>query len=143
MFIGEFRHLLDPKGRIAVPAKFRSKAGEGVVMTRGIDNCLFVFTRGEWEKLARKLVQLPLSQANSRAFARLMLSGATEGEPDAQGRILIPEFLRAYAGLKKRAVVVGVYNRFEVWDEEAWEKYRAKSEEGSQQIAEQLGELGI
>src|SRR5581483_9805343 len=105
MLLGEYKHNLDIKGRMAIPAKFREKMTAGAIITRGIDNCLFVFTSVEWEKLANKLVALPLAQANSRAFSRLMLAGATDVELDAQGRILIPDYLRKYAGLKKGTVV--------------------------------------
>jgi MraZ protein len=143
MLLGEYKHNLDPKGRMAMPAKFREKLAAGAIITRGIDDCLFVFANAEWEELAKKLVALPLAQANSRAFVRLMLAGATDVELDSQGRILIPDYLRKYAGLKKEVVVAGLYNRIEVWDGEAWQTYKTKTEASSEQIAEQLGELGI
>jgi MraZ protein len=143
MFLGEYKHSLDVKGRMAIPAKFRDKLNAGAIITRGIDNCLFVFTNAEWEKLAEKLNALPLGQANSRAFVRLMLAGASDVELDAQGRILIPDYLRKYAGLKKETVVAGLYSRIEIWDEAVWAAYKAKTESSSESIAEQLGELGI
>jgi MraZ protein len=143
MLLGEFKHNLDPKGRMAIPAKFRDKLTAGAIITRGIDNCLFVFANTEWEALATKLIALPLAQANSRAFTRLMLAGASDVELDAQGRILIPDYLRKYAGLKKEVVVAGLYNRIEIWDEASWATYKAKTESSSEAIAEQLGELGI
>lgn len=143
MLLGEYRHNLDIKGRMAVPAKFREKLGAGAIITRGIDNCLFVFAAGEWDALAKKLVALPLAQANARAFSRLMLAGASDVELDQQGRILIPDYLRAYAGLKKEVVVAGLYSRIEIWDEASWKSYKAKTESASQEIAEKLGELGI
>ena len=143
MLLGEYKHTIDPKGRIAVPAKFREKLSSGAIITRGLDNCLFVFAPKEWQILAEKLINLPLSQANSRAFVRLMLSGATDVEIDKQGRILIPDYLRKFAGLSKQAVVAGLYNRMEVWDLEKWEKYKQKTEGASEEIAEKLGELGI
>ena len=143
MLLGEFKHNLDIKGRMAIPAKFRDKLEAGAIITRGIDNCLFVFANNEWEILAKKLVALPLAQANSRAFARLMLAGATDVELDNQGRILIPDYLRKYAGLSKSVIVAGLYNRIEVWDEAAWTTYKVKTESSSEEIAEQLGELGI
>ncbi len=102
---------------MAIPAKFRDKLSAGAIITRGIDNCLFVFANAEWDALAKKLIALPLAQANSRAFVRLMLAGATDVEIDNQGRILIPDYLRKYAGLKKEVVVAGLYNRIEIWDE--------------------------
>ena len=143
MFIGEFQHNLDSKGRVAIPAKFRQKLTGGAIITRGLDRCLFVFTNKDWEILAQKLIALPLAQANSRAFSRLMLAGAVDVELDKQGRILIPDYLREYAGLKKQAAIAGLYNRIEIWDSEAWKQYKAKTESQSDEIAEKLSELGI
>lgn len=143
MLLGEFKHNLDLKGRMAIPAKFREELKSGAIITRGLDNCLFIFTNKEWEVLAQKLVALPLAQANSRAFSRLMLAGAMDVEVDAQGRILVPDYLRQYADLKKQVVVTGLYSRIEVWDADRWEKYKAKTENSSDEIAEKLGELGI
>lgn len=143
MLLGEFQHNLDTKGRMAIPAKFRDKLTAGAIITRGIDDCLFVFANPEWEILAAKLIALPLAQANSRAFVRLMLAGATDVEVDNQGRILVPDYLRKYAGLKKEVVVAGLYNRIELWDKATWAAYKAKTESSSEAIAEQLGELGI
>jgi len=143
MFIGEFTHTLDTKGRVAVPVKFRGKLGTNAIITRGLDRCLFVFTSQEWETLAQKLIALPLAQANSRAFVRLMLAGAMDVEVDKQGRVLIPDYLREYAGLKKETVITGLYNRIEVWDSQAWKGYKEKTESESDEIAEKLGELGI
>ena len=143
MLLGEYRHSVDSKGRLAVPAKFREKLSPGAIITRGLDNCLFLFGAKEWEALAQKLMALPLSQANSRAFVRLMLAGAMDVEIDAQGRILVPDYLRKYADLKKEAVIAGLYNRVEIWDKDNWEKYKQKTESASEEIAEKLGELGI
>ena len=143
MLLGEFQHNLDTKGRMAIPAKFRDKLNAGAIITRGIDSCLFVFANAEWEILAQKLIALPLAQANSRAFVRLMMAGASDVELDAQGRILIPDYLRKYAGLKKETIVAGLYNRIEIWDEASWQAYKTKTESSSEAIAEQLGELGI
>jgi len=126
-----------------LPVKFRSQLGKGAIVTRGLDHCLFVFTQAEWQELAKKLVALPLAQANSRAFARLMLAGAMEVELDSQGRCLLPDYLRQYAGLGKRAIIAGVYNRMEIWNETAWQQYKAKTESNSNEIAEKLSELGI
>ncbi len=142
MFIGEFTHSLDPKGRVALPAKFR-KDLRGGIMTHGLDKCLFMFSKEEWGVLAKKIVSLPLAQANSRAFSRLMLSGAGEAEIDPQGRILIPEYLRTYANLEKEIVITGVFNRIEIWDEKTWKHYKARTESASDEIAEKMGELGI
>lgn len=143
MFIGEYLHTIDQKGRIAVPVKFRAQIGQGAIITRGLDRCLFVFTRPDWEELARKLIALPLAQANSRAFVRLMMAGAMEVDLDNQGRILLPDYLRQYAGLKKQSVVAGLYNRVEIWDEKNWQEYKGKTEEASDEIAERMSELGI
>ncbi|OGG42482.1 cell division/cell wall cluster transcriptional repressor MraZ [Candidatus Jorgensenbacteria bacterium RIFCSPLOWO2_01_FULL_45_25b] len=143
MFLGEYKHSIDAKGRVAVPAKFRSKLVSGAIITRGLDSCLFVFDAKEWQKLAEKLIALPLAQANSRAFSRLMLSGASDVNLDVQGRILVPDYLRAYAEIKKQVVVTGLYNRIEIWDAEHWNTYKAKTESQSDEIAEKLGELGI
>lgn len=143
MLLGEYKHNIDPKGRIAIPAKFREKFEAGAIVTRGLDHCLFIFSKLEWESLVQKIVSLPLAQADSRAFSRLMLAGATDVALDAQGRILIPDLLREYAHLKKQAVVTGMYTRVEVWDADAWNTYKAKTESAADEIAEKLGELGI
>jgi len=143
MFIGEFKHSIDDKGRIAVPAKFREAFKSGAIVTRGLDRCLFVFEKKEWDVLAEKIKALPISQANSRAFSRLMLGGAMEVNLDVQSRILLPDYLREYAGLKKQTVVAGLYNRLEIWDEESWRKYKEKTEASSEDIAENLEGLGI
>ena len=143
MFIGEYKHTIDEKGRMAVPAKFRGTLGERSIITRGLEKCLFIFNASEWEEFAKKLVALPMAQANSRAFARFILGGAMEVELDSQGRILLPDYLRTYAHLKKQAVVTGLYNRIEVWDEDAWNTYKAETESHSDEIAERLSELGI
>jgi len=143
MFIGEYQHALDDKGRLAVPVKFRHDLKDGAVVTRGLDNCLFVYTKPAWQKLAAKLAALPISQANSRAFARLMLAGAMDLEVDNQGRVLLPDYLRAYAGLKKDVVVAGLYDRVELWDKTKWNSYKKTTEKSSGSIAEALGELGV
>jgi MraZ protein len=143
MLLGEYQHNLDTKGRMAVPAKFREQLAAGAIITRGIDNCIFMFANAEWEELAKKIVSLPLAQANARAFGRLMLAGAADVELDHQGRILIPEYLRKYAGLKKEVTVTGLYTRIEIWDDAAWKAYKTKTENSSEAIAEKLGELGI
>lgn len=143
MFIGEYSHNLDEKGRMAVPVKFRKDLAGGAIVTRGLDGCLFIYSMRDWEQLAQKLMALPLSQSNSRAFARLMLAGAMDVEVDAQGRVLIPEYLRKYAGLDKKVVVAGLYNRIEIWDETKWNEYKEKTEKESDEISEKMGELGI
>lgn len=143
MFIGEYQHSIDEKGRVAVPSKFRAGLKSGAIVTRGLDHCLFVLEKTEWENLANKLIAMPIAKSNSRAFVRLMLAGAMEVDLDVQGRILLPDYLRKYADLKKRTVIAGLYNRLEIWDEESWKKYKEKTEASGDDIAEQLGELGI
>ncbi|MFA6547687.1 MAG: division/cell wall cluster transcriptional repressor MraZ [Candidatus Magasanikbacteria bacterium] len=143
MFIGEYAHNLDDKGRLAIPVKFRRDLSKGAVVTRGLDNCLFLYTKTEWEKLAEKLATLPFSQSNSRAFSRLMLAGAMEVEIDKQGRVVLPEYLREFAGLKKNVVLAGLYNRAEIWDEAKWKAYKTTTETNSNEIAEKMAELGV
>lgn len=143
MFIGEYKHNLDDKGRLAIPAKFRNAIKKGAVVTRGLDSCLFLYTKAEWQKLAEKLAALPISQANSRAFARLMLAGAMDVEIDKQGRAILPEYLRQFAGLKKGVIVAGLYSRLEIWDEEKWNTYKGQTEAESGTIAERMAELGV
>ncbi|OGH83710.1 MAG: cell division/cell wall cluster transcriptional repressor MraZ [Candidatus Magasanikbacteria bacterium RIFOXYA2_FULL_44_8] len=143
MFIGEYQHNLDDKGRLAIPAKFRLDLKKGAVVTRGLDSCLFLYTKTEWAKLAEKLAALPISQSNSRAFARLMLAGAMDVEMDKQGRVVLPEYLRAFAGLRKNAIVAGLYNRAEIWDEAKWNEYKGQTEAQSNEIAERMAELGV
>lgn len=143
MLIGEYKHNLDAKKRLSIPSKFRKELGEGAVITRGLDNCLFVFPSAYWAKLAERLGNMPIVQQDSRSFARLLLSGAAEVEFDGLGRILVPEYLKNYANLKKVAVIAGVYNRLEIWDEATWNNYKANLEKNSDQIAEKLKELGI
>jgi len=143
MFIGEYHYTIDNKGRLAIPVKFREILAQGCVVTRGIDACLFLYPRKEWESLALKLAQLPISQNKTRAFTRLMLAGAMDVETDKLGRITLPDYLRNYAGLSKRVVVAGLYNRLEIWDEKRWEEYKKQSERESPDIAEALGGLGV
>lgn len=143
MFIGEYSHTIDQKGRMAVPSKMRGQLGSGAVVTRGIDSCLWVFPKKEWQALAGKIAQLPLTDANSRAFSRLMLAGAMEVEFDSQGRVLLPGYLREYAKLSKNAVVAGLYSRLEIWDETKWQTYKTKTEKATEEITAALSELGI
>ncbi len=142
MLIGEYTHNLDPKKRLSVPAKFRKELGTGAVLTRGLDGCLWLFPSSQWSALADKISALPMAQSDSRSFARLLLSGAVEVEFDALGRILIPEYLKAYAGLTREVVIAGVHSRLEVWDKAAWTAYKKKLEKNSESIAQKLGDLG-
>ena len=143
MFIGEYKHTIDDKGRLAIPVKFRGDLARGAVVTRGLDASLFLFPKEEWDKLASKLAALPLGQSNSRAFSRLMLAGAMDVDVDKQGRLVLPEYLREYAGIKKSAVIAGLYTRLEIWDGDKWEAYKKQTESDVGSIAEQLGGLGI
>ena len=143
MFIGEYHHNIDEKGRLAIPVKFRKDLAKGAVVTRGLDNCLFLYTLEEWKKLADKLSKLPISKSNTRAFARLMLAGAMDVQIDKQGRVVLPDYLRKYAGLKKKTVVAGLFNRLEIWDEKSWSIYKQGVEKESTDIANELGDLGI
>ncbi len=143
MFIGEYEHSIDPKKRLALPSKFRAELGAEVVVTRGLDKCLFVYPMAVWSELAAKFGSMPIGDADTRSFVRLMLAGATDVTMDKQGRVLVPEYLRQYAGLDKSVIVAGLYNRLEVWDAKAWEAYKQGAEENTDKIAQKLGELGI
>ena len=142
MFLGEYKHSIDAKKRLSVPSKFRRDLGESVILTRGLDQSLFLYTREEWQKIAEKLSALPAGQADTRGFVRLMLAGAQELALDALGRILIPEHLRTYARLGQQVVITGVYNRLEIWDENLWTSYKKKVEKDADMLAEKLGEIG-
>lgn len=143
MFIGEYQHSLDSKGRLIVPAKFRDDLGDVFIITKGLDNCLFVYPKSEWKILEEKLKLLPLTRKDARAFVRFFFSGATECELDKQGRILIPGNLREHCKIDKDAVVIGVSNRVEIWSKEEWEQYNDDDDLSYESIAEKMAELGI
>lgn len=143
MFIGEYSYSIDEKKRLAIPPKFRAILGKKAVITRGLDQCLFFYPIKEWQILAEKLSKLPLSQADARGFARVMLTGAMDVNFDNLGRILLPDYLKQYAFLKKKVVIAGVYNRIEIWDEKKWQEYKKKTEGEVGDIAERLKELGV
>lgn len=143
MFIGEYRHTIDQKKRLAIPAKFRKGLGNGAVITRGIDNCLVLYPEKEWEQMADKLGKLPASQFEARGFARIMLAGAMNVEFDQLGRILVPDYLKNYSSLKKDVVIIGIYNRLEIWDQGHWDEYKKQAEKGVGDLASKLGEMGI
>ena len=143
MFIGEYTYTLDSKRRLAIPAKFRKLLKKKAVITRGLDNCLFLYPENEWQKLAKKLSQLPLSQSDARGFARLMLAGASDVSIDSLGRILLPDYLKEYAGLNKKVVIAGLFNRIEIWSEKQWKEYKNKTEKEIGDMAERLKELGV
>lgn len=142
MFIGEYEHSLDEKKRVSLPKSFRAALGKKVVMTRGLDNCLFVYARSEWEKVASRLSELSFAQADTRGFNRFILSGAAEVEVDGAGRILIPDHQKEFAGLKKNVVFAGVSDRVEIWDAVKWNSYKTKIEKQADALAEKLGEIG-
>ena len=143
MFIGEYTHTIDDKNRLSLPAKFRSEMGKKVVVTPGLDSCLFVFTKDEWKKIEGKLNQSSLLQADNRSFNRFMFAGATEAEIDSIGRILVPEFLRDRANLKSRVVLIGVSSRVEIWNEKTWSEYKKVVEKQADTLAEKLGQVGV
>jgi MraZ protein len=142
MFIGEYQHTIDEKGRLAVPAKFRALLKGGAVVTKGLDNCLFLYPKKEWQKMAVKLSRLSVAKANNRAIGRHMLAGGMAVDFDNQGRIGVPDYLRQFAGLSKKVIIAGLFDRLEIWDEAAWNEFKAGAEKNSTSIAEALGELG-
>ncbi len=143
MFIGEYRHALDAKGRLAIPVKFRNALERGAVVTKGIDRCLVLYPLKEWNAIAERIAQLPTSQADTRAFSRMTLASAMDVACDNQGRIIVPEYLREYASMHKSIIVAGLYNRIELWDEGVWQEYKKATEENSGDIAERLSHLGV
>ncbi len=143
MFMGEYRHTIDAKGRLIVPSRFREELGDCFVITRGLDNCLFVYPQREWALIERKLKALPFTKADARAFMRFFFSGAVEVEQDRQGRVLIPSNLRNYAGIKRDVVVIGVSNRVEVWSQEKWEEYTDESRLSFEQVAEKMVDFDL
>ena len=143
MLIGQYEHTIDIKKRLALPAKFRGELGDKIIITRGIEGCLAVYTETEWKIMSDKLATLTISQAEARSFTRMILAGAMEVSLDKLGRILVPDYLKEYAGLKKNVVVCGLSNRLEIWDAEKWEKYKKEAEKGVDEIVSKLGGLGI
>ncbi|WP_430882886.1 division/cell wall cluster transcriptional repressor MraZ [Fusibacter sp. JL216-2] len=143
MFIGEYNHSVDTKGRMNVPAKFRDDLGERFYMTKGLDNCLFMFPEAEWRVFEEKLKTLPLTNRNARAFVRLFFAGATECTLDKQGRVNIPQTLRDHGQITKEVIVIGVGTRVELWSESNWTEYNDPDNISYDDIAEQMAELGI
>ena len=141
MFKGEYNHTIDEKGRLIIPAKFREELGSEFVITRGLDGCLFGYNNTEWEVFEGKLRALPTTNKDARAFQRYMLSGAASVEVDKQGRILIPQNLRTFAGLEKDVVLIGVAGRIEIWNKDIYEK--ATAIDDMEEIAEKMSDLGI
>ncbi|MEX0621746.1 MAG: division/cell wall cluster transcriptional repressor MraZ [Candidatus Woykebacteria bacterium] len=143
MFLGEYKHNLDYKGRVSVPKKFRSQLSAGAILTKGLDGCLFLYPRKSWEQLTTKFRGLSVTQADTRAFERYLFGGAIEAEFDRLGRIKIPEYLLEYASLKKRLVMVGILERIEIWDEGKWRDLAKILEARGESIAEKLSERGF
>lgn len=143
MLIGEYTHNIDAKKRLSLPSKWREELGKKLVVTRGLDNCLFVYPLKEWEKITEKIGKLPLGQADTRGFNRFFLSGAVEVEVDTVGRILVPDFLKVFASLSARVVLAGIHDRVEMWDENRWIEYKARIEGQADALAEKLGEIGV
>ena len=143
MLIGEYTHILDSKKRLSLPAKFRKEVGREVVVTRGLDQCLFLFPHTTWQEIVAKLEQLPVGEQTARGMSRFLLAGAVEVELDSAGRILIPDFLKDFAKLGSSVVLAGVADRIEIWNEEVWAAYKRKIEEGADHMAQTLGDLRI
>jgi len=143
MLLGEYSHTLDPKKRLSLPSKFRKEMGKTVVLTHGLDKCLFLYSVKQWEKIAEKLSQLPIGQADTRGFGRFMLAGAVEAEVDSLGRILVPDFLKEFAELKTKVIIAGVHDRAEIWDDDRWTEYKKKIVEQADALAQKLGEIGM
>jgi len=143
MLIGQYQHTIDNKKRLALPVKFRGELGSKVIITKGVENCLVIYTEKEWEIMSQKLGNLPISQREARSFTRHLLASATEVILDKLGRILIPDYLKEYAGLKKNVIVCGLSNRLEIWEEKKWQNYSKNAEKGVEEIVSKLGPLGI
>lgn len=143
MFMGEYSHTIDTKGRLIIPSKFREELGETLVVTKGLDGCLFVFSDEEWKAFEIKLKSLPLTNKNARQFARFFVAGATPCELDKQGRILLPATLREFAGLEKDVVLTGMLNRIEIWSKEKWNENNSLDDVAMDEIAEQMTDLGF
>jgi len=142
MLIGEYTHTVDDKKRISLPVRFRKELGKKVIVTHGLDNCLFLYAPKQWEKISDSLSQMSMLQADSRSFSRFMLAGAVEVDVDTLGRILIPEFLRDFADLKSRVVFAGVHSRIEIWNDKRWVDYKRRIETQADMLAEKLGGVG-
>src|SRR3990167_5493980 len=143
MLIGQYKHTIDIKKRLALPVKFRGEIGNKVIITKGVENCLVIYTEKEWEIMSQKLANLPVSQGEARSFARHLLASAMEVALDKLGRILIPDYLKEYGGLKKNVVVCGLSNRLEIWDQQKWNDYSKNAEKGVEEMVSKLGPLGI
>lgn len=138
MFIGEYHHNIDEKNRIIIPSKFRNELGDEVIITRGLENCLFLYPKSNWDKITNKLSMLPFTKKDARSFNRFFLSGATSATFDKQGRVNLSSVLKDYADLTKECVVIGVGDRLEIWSLDKWNEFYATNEENMSDIAENL-----
>ena len=143
MLIGEYRHTMDEKNRLSLPAKFRKELGKKIIMTRGLDRCLFIYPLNEWKKFSQKLAGLSIGSSEGRGFSRALLGGATEIDVDASGRMLVPDHLKSYAALSTKVVVAGISNRVELWNEDAWNKYTSGVENEANVLAQKLSDIGM
>lgn len=143
MLIGEYLHTIDQKNRLSVPSKFRKELGKQIVVTRGLDQCLFLYSVDEWRILAEKLANLPWGKSETRSFVRTMIAGAMDCEVDQLGRILLPDYLKQYGHIGSEAIIVGLYRRVEIWNPELWKQYSEGAQRQTEMIAEKLGELGM
>lgn len=141
--MGEYAHTIDDKSRLSIPAKFRGDLANGLVLTRGLDGCLWLYTEAEWQKIAEGVSQLPITQKNARSFGRFILSGAMDSKLDKVGRVNVPKYLADYAGIKNKVVVTGMHNRLEIWAEDKWNDFKADMEKNSEEVAENLAEIGF
>lgn len=143
VFLGEYEHSLDEKGRLTIPSRFREELTGRLVVTRGLDHCLFLYPYSEWQVLGQKLRDLPMTQRDARAFVRLLFSGATEQSLDRQGRLLLPANLREYAGIERDVVILGLSNRVELWSKDRWAAYEAEASQSYEELAEKIVDLGL
>ncbi len=143
MFLGEYKHNIDYKGRLAVPKQFRRQLATGAIITKGLDGCLFLYSKEAWERLTARLRELSVTQADTRAFERYLFGGATQVGFDKLGRIKIPEYLLSYAGMKKEVILVGILERIEIWNQQRWDRLAKNLEKRGEEIAEHLSEKGV
>lgn len=143
MFLGEFEHNIDSKGRLTIPAKFKDQLAGGLVVTRGLDGCLWIYSREEWQKVAEKIAKLSMTNTEARRFTRFMFSSASESIPDRNGRVIIPQKLLQHASIEREVVVAGVMNKIEIWNPAGWQEEQTKMTEDPESLAAQLADLGI
>lgn len=143
MFIGEYEHTIDEKGRVSVPIKFRDRLTLGAILTRGLDGCLWLYPKEDWLKIAEEINKLPITQKNARSFARFILSGAVEVRPDKAGRINIPKYLQQYANINDKVITAGMSDHLELWSGKSWSDFKKEMEENSEEVAEKLSEIGF